>query len=55
MTGSVTAFAARLLAWFDAHRGEYEEFYVAPAKAFVAALATRLPAPPGEEDPEAAS
>lgn len=29
-------------AWFDAHRGEYDAHYVAPAKAFVAAIGPRL-------------
>jgi uncharacterized protein (TIGR02453 family) len=29
-------------AWFDAHRGDYEEGFVAPARAFVEALAPRL-------------
>ncbi len=28
--------------WFDAHRSDYEEFYVAPAKAFVSAVGPRL-------------
>ncbi len=28
--------------WFDAHRKDYDELYVAPAKAFVEALAPRL-------------
>lgn len=28
--------------WFDAHRDEYEEFHLAPAKAFVEAIAPRL-------------
>lgn len=29
-------------AWFDAHRAEYDEHYIAPAKAFVAALGDKL-------------
>ncbi len=29
-------------AWFDAHRDDYEQFYVAPAKALVSALGSRL-------------
>ena len=29
-------------AWFDAHRGDYDQFYVAPALAFVAAIGPRL-------------
>src|SRR5690242_9527174 len=29
-------------AWFDAHRADYEDCYVEPAKAFVAAIAPRL-------------
>jgi uncharacterized protein (TIGR02453 family) len=28
--------------WFEAHRGDYEEHFVAPAKSFVEALAPRL-------------
>lgn len=31
-------------AWFDAHRGEYDEFYMEPAKAFVVALGEKLQA-----------
>jgi len=30
--------------WFDAHRGDYEAFYVAPAKLFVEAIGPRLKA-----------
>ncbi len=30
-------------AWFDAHRAQYEELYLEPAKAFVNALAAALP------------
>ena len=29
-------------AWFDGHRDDYEQFYVAPAKALVSALGPRL-------------
>jgi uncharacterized protein (TIGR02453 family) len=29
-------------AWFDAHRAEYDEFYLEPAKAFAAAMAPAL-------------
>src|SRR5450756_1276877 len=28
--------------WFDAHRAEYEEFYLQPGRAFTADLADRL-------------
>lgn len=28
--------------WFDAHRDEYDQFYIAPAKAFVAAMGEQL-------------
>lgn len=29
-------------AWFDAHRGEYEQYYIEPAKAFVEAVGPKL-------------